>query len=183
MKKMMVKMAVLPLVVSFVGCAGVSPIQEHEGKTVYSQINIWEEGQEHITTNYRVSAHIPINSKIEIVDSNGKEIQLLIKDSNQAVEVVNVEDYSGQDVEGIYNRYFADAPRDLSGFDADTRNAIENGEVKKGMSKEAVLLARGYPPAHRTPSLDEDLWVYWRNRFARQTVEFENGKVSELVGF
>jgi hypothetical protein len=43
------------------------------------------------------------------------------------------------------------------------------------MTKEQVLMARGYPPAHETPSLDLDTWKYWSSRFVTQTIAFERG--------
>jgi hypothetical protein len=33
---------------------------------------------------------------------------------------------------------------------------------------------------HATPSLDSDLWTYWKNRFGKMTVSFANGKVVGL---
>ncbi len=120
---------------------------------------------------------------MRIAETTGDSIMMELVDSGRLIQIENVEDYSGQGIDGIYDRYFAESPVNLSGFGAKDRNAIEDGEVMKGMTREEVLLARGYPPAHRTPSLDGELWTYWRNRFARQTVEFENGKVVELVGF
>ena len=56
-------------------------------------------------------------------------------------------------------------------------HAIESGEVLKGMTKEQVLLARGYPPAHQTPSTDEDRWKFWSSRFVTEEIFFSNGRV------
>lgn len=50
-----------------------------------------------------------------------------------------------------------------------------------GMTKEAVAIAMGHPPAHETPSLESDQWMYWLHRFDRLRVDFENGKVSNIV--
>lgn len=44
-----------------------------------------------------------------------------------------------------------------------------------GMRKEAVLMAYGYPPDHRTPSLDGDTWVYFKGLYVPFTLQFENG--------
>lgn len=60
--------------------------------------------------------------------------------------------------------------------DAD-REGIKTGTVTDGMSKDGVKTAWGYPARHRTPSLAENRWTYWRNRFATIAVEFEDGKV------
>ena len=47
-----------------------------------------------------------------------------------------------------------------SGADREARQGddrrIKNGVLRFGMTKEQVLMSRGYPPAHETPSLDFD---------------------------
>ena len=60
------------------------------------------------------------------------------------------------------------------------RKGIEQGKALPGMTKEVVKIALGYPATHRTPSLDADTWVYWRNRFATFSVTFDNGRVIKI---
>jgi len=36
-------------------------------------------------------------------------------------------------------------------------------------------MTRGYPPRHKTPSLDGDTWVYWSSRFVHRTLVFQDG--------
>ena len=61
----------------------------------------------------------------------------------------------------------------------DEQKHVAAGEVAAGMSKQAVLMAYGYPPSHKTPSLKKDKWVYWLTRYKTQTVEFKDDKVAE----
>ena len=51
--------------------------------------------------------------------------------------------------------------------------AIQNGMVVNGMSKRAVLVSYGYPPEHRTRSLDSNVWLYWSNKFRNFPVCFD----------
>jgi hypothetical protein len=60
------------------------------------------------------------------------------------------------------------------------RKLIEEGVVQKGMTKHDVLLALGYPPAHRTPSLDASSWTYWQNRWVTMVIHFDGDKVSRI---
>ena len=73
-----------------------------------------------------------------------------------------------------------DQRTDLSRFSDQERALIRAGEVGVGMSREAVILALGYPPSHQTPSLQNQAWTYWRDRFRTFVVEFENGKVARI---
>ncbi len=57
---------------------------------------------------------------------------------------------------------------------------IENGLVEPGMTKDEVLKTLGYPPAHRTASLDSPVWTYWRNRWETYVVYFDGDKVDRI---
>jgi hypothetical protein len=52
-------------------------------------------------------------------------------------------------------------------------NAIKSGTVVDGMSKEAVLVAYGRPPEHRTPNLERRVWYYWRNKLQSFMICFD----------
>ena len=64
---------------------------------------------------------------------------------------------------------------------ATDQKGIKRGQVTKGMTKQGVIYAIGYPPKHVTPNIDEmESWTYWSNKFNRFIVHFENGKVIEI---
>ena len=52
-------------------------------------------------------------------------------------------------------------------------SAIKSGTIVDGMSKEAVLVAYGRPPEHKTPNLQRSIWYYWRNKFKNFEVCFD----------
>jgi hypothetical protein len=68
-------------------------------------------------------------------------------------------------------------PIDLSTFSSADQKGIQEGSAYRGMTKKGVIIALGYPAAHRTPSLDDHLWVYWKNRFRTMAVEFDNDDI------
>jgi hypothetical protein len=74
-------------------------------------------------------------------------------------------------------RTLSTEPTDLSGFEF--QKDIKVGRLRKGMTKEEAILARGYPPVHRTYSTEDDRWIYQQNRFAVQMVVFADGKLIE----
>ncbi len=63
-----------------------------------------------------------------------------------------------------------------------TKTNILNGAVAMGMTKNSVILSRGYPPFHMTKGIEADTWKYWRNRFMTALVTFTDGKVSKIDG-
>ena len=50
-----------------------------------------------------------------------------------------------------------------------------------GMSKDGVVLAIGYPPEHKTPSLKNNRWVYWASRWNKFAVLFNKDGLVERV--
>ena len=73
-------------------------------------------------------------------------------------------------------------PVDLKGLTALDKKGVEEGRALVGMTKRGVMTALGYPAAHRTPSLESNLWTYWKDRYRTFRVQFgKNGKVVEIV--
>lgn len=72
-------------------------------------------------------------------------------------------------------------PVSIDGLSKTDKKGVADGKAYKGMSKKGVMVALGYPAAHRTPSIDSSSWTYWTNRFGTIVVEFDTkGLVSEV---
>ena len=54
------------------------------------------------------------------------------------------------------------------------QEGIKIGRALLGMTREGVLLAMGRPPKHVNPVLDTFEWMYWRNKFARTAITFND---------
>ncbi len=66
-------------------------------------------------------------------------------------------------------------------FSSVDQKGIKEGKALVGMTRDGVMTALGYPAAHKTPSLNAPVWVYWTNRFGTIAVEFgEDGKVVKV---
>jgi hypothetical protein len=61
-----------------------------------------------------------------------------------------------------------------------TRRLVEEGTISVGMTRAEVLMAIGYPPAHRTPSLDASPWRYWVDPSDTFDVYFDGDVVSHM---
>lgn len=53
-------------------------------------------------------------------------------------------------------------------------SGVAKGVAYVGMSKQGVLVALGIPPSHKTPSLEGNVWLYWKNRHRKLAVEFDS---------
>jgi len=75
-------------------------------------------------------------------------------------------------------------PKELiASYPPEVREAIFRGVVIPGMTREQVLIAAGYPPTHRTLTLDSNVWHLWASRHGRYEVHFNSqGTVEKLVG-
>ncbi len=62
MKTLVRSLVVATLAVVLAACAGSSPLEEREGHTVFTQRNLWVNGDVHETTNYRSGWLLPVNS-------------------------------------------------------------------------------------------------------------------------
>jgi len=161
----------------------ISPV----GGDYYTRINIWyEDPEEILATNYHKGTIIPVGSKVRITNCRSEEISFT-KEDLHGVEftIVNVRKYTLVWKEDLFGRYFSkDDPRtsggEFSRLSGQEREDIEKGILAKGMSKEAAIIAYGYPPKHKTPDLADDIWYYWRSRFQAQRVTFRNNRIIEI---
>jgi hypothetical protein len=80
-------------------------------------------------------------------------------------------------------RYFGRAcpQAELDALTPAEKDAVRRGVVQKGMRKQAVLLAIGYPPARDTPTLEMPRWRYWSASNRYFTVTFDGDGVVEDV--
>lgn len=68
-------------------------------------------------------------------------------------------------------------------FPQKVREAIAQGQVAEGMTKEQVIIAVGYPQTDMTASLDAPIWNYWASSFGGyQVVWGKDGRVKEITG-
>jgi hypothetical protein len=69
----------------------------------------------------------------------------------------------------------------LKGLSQKDQEGIRLGKAMVGMTKKGVMMALGYPACHKTPSLEDGVYVYWQNRFKTLAVEFDSkGKVIRI---
>jgi hypothetical protein len=160
--------------------------EDVSGKSFYTAANLWYENPKKIlSTNYHRGSMLPVGTKVTVGEVKGKKIKFS-DGSGQQFQIEFVKKHSSDEIDlwAHFQRYFSTKnPLGKGGpyakFSAKEKRNIKAGEIAIGMSKDAVLMAYGYPPGHRTPSLEADQWVYWINRFVNRPVVFRNGRVSQ----
>lgn len=149
---------------------------------LYTAYNVWYESPQKLySTNYSTGALLPAGSEVTGVVRGSKKLEFVDAKTNVKFTVEFVAKHNpGVTIEQFTDRFLT--PKDFAqltaGLSDDEIKAIKTGQVQVGMSKKAVLVARGYPPEIATPSIELDAWKYWYNRFKSYLVEFSNGKVS-----
>jgi hypothetical protein len=166
----------------FMSCASnpdPAPLGASKGTVLYTQFSMFHEKGVHRTTNYRKGILVPVNTPVTFVRRSKHAIVVQLPDTT-LLTIQNVANFSGESVYGILDRTLSHDRLDLSAFTDEEQRAIAAGEVSEGMSKEATRVALGYPPKHRTPSLESNQWRYWSNRFSQFVVHFEDGLVTSI---
>ena len=69
----------------------------------------------------------------------------------------------------------------LAAVPAKVKDAVTSARVTKGMSRDQVLMAVGYPMSSENPNLDAKVWRYWLWSFSPYQVKFnDHGIVTEV---
>lgn len=162
---------------SLVGCRSSSLTGEFAGRATdtdyYTRYSLQYEKGKHVTTNYRTGILLPANSKVTFVAGNNKRLKLRLENGTELL-VDNVAKHTGESMEQAFDKLLSPTPLDLGQFTDSEREAIALGQVRKGMSRDAVLTAMGYPPVTGTPTLESRTWKYWRNRWATFLIVFDD---------
>ncbi len=145
----------------------------------FTRFSFREEGSTYLTTNYARGTLIPINTPVHVTAISKRKIALKRLDNGEPIYIDNVEKYSRKTTAQFASVLLSSAKTPIERLAPPLSSAIAAGELRKGMTKEQALMARGYPPAHETPSTDDDRWKYWSSRFVTQTIVFTNGRLTE----
>lgn len=144
----------------------------------------YETGKAWETTNYWTDSSIlvPINSKVTLTSLSKKSMQIKVEKTGQALTINNIQKYTQKEMAEIAKAMLTRTEVPIEKFDEKIAKNIRNGVLALSMTKEQVVMTRGYPPSHKTPSLDVDTWQYWDNRFVTHAYVFEDGVLTKGRG-
>lgn len=133
--------------------------------------------------NYQLSDVIPVCSNITVDKVSSKQITITYQGQKLNYLWDGHTKKAGQSLIENFELYFGKScdKEAINKLSATDKEGITEGKAKIGMSKQGVIFAMGYPPIHATPTLDNDYWLYWRNRFAKRGIQFSpDDKVSNI---
>jgi len=177
--------ATLPLLS---GCPVGGPKVESplNGQYRYTCCNIRYEKPEITDVNYTQGALIPYGTRVQIIEVKKNAVRFQ-PDGHPEMTLVYRHGRKIYPFEQYLDRVFLteDPRRGMTTGKKKSASSkfakqIENGLVEPGMTKEEVLKTLGYPPAHRTASLESPVWTYWRNRWETYVVYFDGDKVDRI---
>jgi hypothetical protein len=178
------KNATLALIVSGVcALAGQAHAQAPIPERGFLCCNMRSDGSWISDSNYAESGKriVPLGTPVRFLGFGRNRVQIEIDGRRQAIG----NDYSRDlTLDHFAARYIvASNPKDeVVALDSKTRTAIETARVTRGMSRQQVLMALGYPISSETPNLDVRQWRYWLWSFTPFTVNFsDDGKVSSVT--
>ncbi|WP_137937799.1 hypothetical protein [Chitinivorax sp. B] len=172
----------LVVVLAFAGCAHRQDIQSD--KVFYTQVGLYHHHGKVAPSNALAGSFVPVNTQVKLlstVDGNKvDEINLQVVKTGTSITIQLRQDVTGVTLDEARKRMFGEQPVNTAQFGQSVEEAIQTGRIIKGMPKQAVLMAVGYPPGHRTPTLVGDEWSYWFNRYDRKLIRFVGGKVEQV---
>jgi outer membrane protein assembly factor BamE (lipoprotein component of BamABCDE complex) len=69
----------------------------------------------------------------------------------------------------------------IAKFPADIQKAIAEGKIRKGMTREQVIMSLGHPVTSETPDAKSNLYRYWLSSFEEYQVSFDGDRVKEII--
>lgn len=179
MRRLLCLLAVTVFALS-ASCVPMS-VNQFEGKTLYLQTNIWYESPTKISSlNFHKGSMLRAGTKVKMERISGGSIWFTLPgDTDIRFRIIFKRKYHpGLNPTDYAKLYFGTSnplkSAEYASFTAAEKKAVDHGRPVKGMSKKAFLMTFGYPPKHRTQSLELDTWMYWTSRWVTKAYHFDS---------
>jgi hypothetical protein len=179
MRRLLLLLVPLALVVACKGPQVQSPLV---GQQRYLCCNLHFEKTKTTDLNPQVGTLVPVGTPVTVLEVYKNAVKIGPVGFPE-LEIAHKYGRRTESIEQFMDHWFVeqDPKRTMKRYPAKVQKAIASGTVEPGMTKDQVLMAIGYPPAHETPSLASPQWTYWRNRWDRFVVYFDGDKVARVV--
>ncbi|MGH7823023.1 MAG: outer membrane protein assembly factor BamE domain-containing protein, partial [Candidatus Binatia bacterium] len=177
--------AITAVVLLGVACRQPPPpeaLKRLENRNLFTCCNLHYEGDEFTDANYFVGTRLPAGTPVRIDEIDEDSVTFVAGE----VKLRLIHRFGkDESLQQYLSKVLVPAnPRaTIDAYPAAVRRAIEVGKVERGMTRDQVLASLGYPPAHRTPWLQDRTWTYWYSRWQTYQVVFdESGRVADVIG-
>ncbi|MET0210062.1 MAG: hypothetical protein ABW220_13540 [Burkholderiaceae bacterium] len=165
---------------SAIACLPASAQSTYDG---FLCCNLRTDGSWASDSNYAESGKrvLPVGTPVRVTGYGRNRVQIDVAGSKQAIG----NDYSRDlDLGAFAQRWVVttDPTTRIAGFPPKIREAIKQARVTKGMTREQVFMAVGYPITSENPTLDAPTLRYWISSFSEYQIVFDNaGRVREIT--
>ena len=171
-------------------CAGTQPLVSSSGvdlinaPVVYTLVNLHPDEQRRFlyAVNYQQPGLIPVCSEVKLLGLKRNRLRFQVVKTGNEYTYINHK-AAGEPFDAHLLRFFGPEcdRKGLDRLNATDKAGVQSGKVNKGMTKQGVIFAMGYPPKIRTPDLNGTEWTYWTSRYDTMQVIFdEKGRVDSI---
>ncbi len=171
-------------------CAGSQPLTSSSGvdlinaPVVYTLVNLHPDDERGFlyAVNYQQPGLIPVCSEVKLVALKRNKLLFQVVKTGRQYTYFNHK-AAAEPFDAHLLRFFGPEcdRKGLERLNAADKAGVQAGTVSKGMTRQGVIFAMGYPPKIRTPDLNGSEWTFWKSRFDTFQVTFdEKGRVDNV---
>jgi hypothetical protein len=123
---------------------------------------------------------LPVGTLLKVTGYGRNRVNVDINGQKQSIG----NDYSRSTPLDVFARRYVveqDPLTKIVSFPKKIQDAIASARVTKGMTREQVLMAIGYPVSDENPSLDSKEWRFWLSSFVEFVVVFDDKGLLQKV--
>ena len=176
--KTWIRTAIAPMAAALVTAAGAQGLPEG-----YTCCNLHHDKDFISDANWTLAPMIAAGAKIKVLSYGNNVANVEI--DGQPMRIGHEYGRKQEPLEAFISKLVVKAsPRGkIDRYPEPVRAAIKAGKVIPGMTREQVIIAVGYPPTHKTESLDAKVWNHWQSRAGRFEVHWSGkGTVENISG-
>ncbi len=186
-RKIFTLTASLFVIAGIAGCRQIivsEVLQQPLGKKIYLKQNIWYENPKKISClNIQKGNILTFGTEVEPLDVTDYQLTFKTPKDGKEFTIDYYHSLIMLPMEGFIKQILTMKTRDelTKGMKPAHIKMMLAGKVKRGMTKEQVLITYGTPAACRTPSTLNSTWIYWLTKDSVYRVVFRSDKVNLFV--
>src|SRR5690606_12219248 len=110
------------------------------GKDYFTRHSFRVEKNQHRTTNYARGLIVPINTPVKVLSLSGSKMTLKRLDTGEEIKIENEEKYTKKSMPEFAQQMLSPVETPLEQLPEEVASAIRNGDMRKGMTKEVLLM-------------------------------------------